>query len=455
MFAGLLLTMLLLAGVAVYSGSRRKKKGGLNSWLVSGLFMGSFVGGSSTVGTAQMAYHWGFAAWWFTLGGAIGCLTICAFFFNAFRRESGGTLTIMGMVEKEFGPQVGLTASVLSTLGMFVGLFAQMLAATAVVSVVIPGATLYQALYITAGFMALYIIAGGTRGAGMAGMLKLVLLYGSMVVCGGLVLAKTGGIGGFIDMVRSIPNPEGVAFFDPFNRGVGRVFASVSAMTIGIITTQIYCQAVIRANAPVSARRGLVLSSLLIPVLGALGILVGLWMRANCPEIDPRTALTTFVMMQLPEFPAGVVLGALFITAVGTGAGIAYGMTLIVKQDIAPRFLPTTPRARFWTEKATIVLVLSLAALFCGALPRSLILTYAVFSLGIRGSVNFVPLLFALWGKGKADPPYALASVITAPLVVILFKCLDILPFSPLFPAIACTAVIMGAGVVKKAHRGR
>lgn len=451
MFAGLLLSALLLTAVAIYSGAKRKVKAGLSTPLVSGLFMGSFVGGSSTVGTAQMAFHYGLSAWWFTLGGAIGCLVICAFLFPAFRREAEGRLTVIGMLEKEFGHRVGITASILATTGMFIGLFAQMLSGTAVVSVVAPSASLAGALYLTAAFMALYVIAGGTRGAGRAGLMKLALLYGSMLLCGGLVLVKTGGLSGFIEMVRGIPNPEGVAFFNPFNQGVHRVISSVAAMTIGIATTQIYCQAIVRAEYPKEARAGLVLSSLLIPVLGALGILVGLWMRAHFPEIDPRTALTAFVLTQLPAFPAGIVLGSLFIAVVGTGTGIAYGITLIVKQDIAPRILPNTPRARFWTEKVTITAVLAAGATCCALLPREMILSYAIFSLGVRGSVIFVPLLFALWLKGRAAPGYALASVIAGPATVLFFKWADVLPFSPLFPAIACTALIMASGMAAKA----
>ncbi|NCB16755.1 MAG: sodium:solute symporter family protein, partial [Synergistales bacterium] len=60
--------------------SRKATAGG-----VSGIILGSLVGGSSTVGTVQMAYHYGLSAWWFTLGGGIGCLIMGLWFVKPLR----------------------------------------------------------------------------------------------------------------------------------------------------------------------------------------------------------------------------------------------------------------------------------------------------------------------------------------------------------------------------------
>ena len=56
----------------------KKKQGGgkIGFGVVAGLIMGTLVGGSSTVGTAQLAYNYGMSAWWFTLGGGIACLVL-------------------------------------------------------------------------------------------------------------------------------------------------------------------------------------------------------------------------------------------------------------------------------------------------------------------------------------------------------------------------------------------
>ena len=45
--------------------------------IVSGMMIGAMVGGSCTIGTAQMAYSDGLFAWWYTLGMGLGCLVFC------------------------------------------------------------------------------------------------------------------------------------------------------------------------------------------------------------------------------------------------------------------------------------------------------------------------------------------------------------------------------------------
>ena len=66
---GLLATVPGSALLAVFTGTRRKSASASNGTaIVAGIIMGTLVGGSATVGTAQLAYHYGMSAWWFTLG---------------------------------------------------------------------------------------------------------------------------------------------------------------------------------------------------------------------------------------------------------------------------------------------------------------------------------------------------------------------------------------------------
>lgn len=60
---GLSISLLAILALSIYSGKFAKKSQGAKSWLVAGAIMGTLVGGSSTVGTAQLAYHYGMSAW--------------------------------------------------------------------------------------------------------------------------------------------------------------------------------------------------------------------------------------------------------------------------------------------------------------------------------------------------------------------------------------------------------
>jgi SSS family solute:Na+ symporter len=125
-------------------------------------------------------------------------------------------------------PKAGLTASLLSSGGTFINIISQLIAGTAVIAVVAPSLGLVPALLITAAFMALYVIGGGVHGAGLVGILKLALLYVSMIGCGIMVLHLTGGLGGFRSLVSTIDNPDGVRFGSLFARGISKDGAPAS-----------------------------------------------------------------------------------------------------------------------------------------------------------------------------------------------------------------------------------
>ena len=77
----------LITAVGIWSGRQVKSaedfSGGsakAGPAVVAGTIIGTLVGGSSTVGTSQLAFSFGLSAWWFTLGSGIGCLLLALFF---------------------------------------------------------------------------------------------------------------------------------------------------------------------------------------------------------------------------------------------------------------------------------------------------------------------------------------------------------------------------------------
>jgi len=448
---GLFISLIGIAALAVITGMRKKKAGNVNSApVVAGLIMGTLVGGSSTVGTAQLAYSFGMSAWWFTLGGGLACLVLALLFVVPWRRS--GAMTLIAIVSKEFGPGVGLTASLFSSVGTFINVISQLISGTAVIAVIAPGLGLIPALLITAAFMALYIIGGGIRGAGIVGILKLVLLYVSMICCGILALHLSGGLGGFRELVRGIDNPEGVRFGSLFARGLGKDGGAGLSLILGVLTTQTYAQAVMSARSDRQARLGALVSAVLIPPIGAGGILVGLFMRAHFPGLAAKTALTAFATNYLPPLLSGVLLGTLFIAVVGTGAGLAMGISTIIRRDIIQRFSDriADPRVNELLSKLVTVLVLGLGVVLSAGSLGDTILSFAFMSMGLRGAVVFVPMLCALWFPGRVNRKCAMAAVIAGPVVVLLFGTRLSLPggIDPLFAGVAAAALLCAAGAV-------
>ena len=446
---GLLAAVLGIALLAVFTGTRRKSASASNGTaIVAGIIMGTLVGGSATVGTAQLAYNYGMSAWWFTLGGGLACLVLALGFIGPWRRS--GSQTLIGILAKEFGPGAGLAASLLSSVGTFINVISQLIAGTAVIAVAAPSLGLVPALLITAAFMALYVVFGGTHGAGVVGILKLGLLYLSMIGCGVMVLVLSGGVSGFLQTVNGIDNLAGIRFSSLFARGIGKDGGAALSLILGVLTTQTYAQAVLSAKSDAAARRGTLISAVLIPPIGMGGILVGLFMRAHHPGIAAKTALTAFATGYLPPVLSGILLGTLFIAVVGTGAGLVMGISTIIRRDILARFFDKAAedKAGSLMGKGIIVLTLLLGVILSSGSLGDTILNFAFMSMGLRGAVVFVPMLCALWAPGKVNRKCAMGAIIAGPVVVLLCGTLFTLPggIDPLFAGVTAALIFCAAG---------
>ena len=392
---GLLAAVLGIALLAVFTGTRRKSASASNGTaIVAGIIMGTLVGGSATVGTAQLAYHYGMSAWWFTLGGGLACLVLALGFIGPWRRS--GSQTLIGILAKEFGPGAGLAASLLSSVGTFINVISQLIAGTAVIAVAAPSLGLVPAL---------------------------------LIGCGVMVLVLSGGVSGFLQTVNGIDNPAAIRFGSLFARGIGKDGGAALSLILGVLTTQTYAQAVLSAKSDAAARRGTLISAVLIPPIGTGGILVGLFMRAHHPGIAAKTALTAFATGYLPPVLSGILLGTLFIA--------------VVVFDKAGE-----DKAGSLMGKGIIVLTLLLGVILSSGSLGDTILNFAFMSMGLRGAVVFVPMLCALWAPGKVNRKCAMGAIIAGPVVVLLCGTLFTLPggIDPLFAGVTAALIFCAAG---------
>ncbi len=130
---GIAATLILMVAVGLYAGSKVKSAadfatgGRRAAWpVVAGAIMGTLVSGASTIGTAQLAFQYGFSAWWFTLGAGIACAVLGL--GTARRFYEGSTETIPQYLVKTYGTSIGPVSTVFSALGIFLSLISQALA---------------------------------------------------------------------------------------------------------------------------------------------------------------------------------------------------------------------------------------------------------------------------------------------------------------------------------------
>ncbi len=491
---GIALVLILIAGVGLLSGRRVKNAadfttggGKAGALMVCGTILGSLLSGQATVGTAQMAYTYGLSAWWFTLGAGLGCLVLVVGYAVPLRR--GGQCTLLQVVSEKYGAQAGTLGSILCSLGIFISVVSQVLAACALLTTIFPMNT-GEAVLLSLALMTVYVVFGGAWGAGMGGIVKMVLLYAAGML--GLILVLSqGGVGALLDHVKAVVLDAGVGagsgitnegvfwhrFTHLFARGVLQDAGSGLSLLLGVLSTQTYAQAIWSARSDNAARKGALLSAFLMPVVGLACIGIGLFMRGHSITEEEAAALIqagqsvpegllviggsaqafpAFIVHYMPGLVGGIALGALLIAVVGGGAGLSLGVATILVNDIYTRISPRMrePRRNLIASRATIVAVLAAAGGITAVIPGAIINDFGFLSMALRGAVVFVPLTFALFYPRQVDSRFVWGAIVMGPCAVLAGKLSGVLPFDPLFLGLAVALFLMILGALAVNRRG-
>lgn len=448
-FAAMMLGAFLLSGFFMgknVKNSSEFDKGGKNTGalLVAGSIIGTLVGGSSTVGTAQLAFTSGFSALWFTLGSAMGCVLLAVFLAVPLRKS--GCSTVVGIVTREYGQTTGIIAGILSSFGLMINLIAQILAANAILSALFPLNFFYSSV-ISALMMFLYVF-GGVKGTGYLGVAKTVLLYITVAVSAITCLILNKGVASFIQI---LPAKQ---YFNLISRGAGIDLGAGLSVALGVICTQTYAASILSAKDDKSARGGALLSALIIPFIGIGSLLIGYFMRINFPEINPSQAFGQFIMTYMPPFVSQLMLVALLITVIGTGAGISLGLSATLSKDLIKRFLPddTSDKKMLFISRSIILLALFIALFITQTSLKSTILTWGFMSMGLRAVVLMLPMLFGLFLPKRTS---ALSAIMSASIGLVAMMLVFLSPFSekidPLIIGMGLSCVIyLFAIIIKK-----
>ena len=448
---GTIAVLLLIAGVGILSGRKVRsnkdfESGGqrAKAGIVSGIMMGTLIGGASTIGTAQLAYHYGIAACWYTIGGGLGCLTIALLYVRLYRKNR--TPTLIGIIREEYGAKAGTVASVLVCVSMFLNVIAQLFSSTAVIPTLFPGLSLPAALALAAVLMLIYVVFGGVFGAGQAGQVKTLLVYLS-IIAGAVIALKNTGIHVLLNKLNH------AVYFNMFSRGAWDMLTNTLAVILGVVTTQTQMQAILTGKSEQIARRGAIISAVLIPPIGFGSAIIGMFMRVNHPELlNAKDALPQFILNYMPDLAAGVVMGTLLIAIVGLGAGIVLGIGTIMTNDlIIPAFRrPLSSKETLLCARGCIAGLLLVGCFLSTGTLGDIILNFATMSMGLRASIIFAPFMCAVFLPGKVCSRWIMAAFFCGPGLVLLFELWRGLPFGPLFAGILGSAICCVVGFLKR-----
>ncbi len=384
---------------------------------VSWIIIGTLVGGISTIGTVQAAYTHGISACIFTFGSGISCFLLGCFFAKALREE--GVVTVSEYLGKVFGKRFRYYSSVFNSTGMFIHVVGQFLASIAILQSVFGFGDVLSVL-LTLVLIGMFVISGGISGAGLLGKIKFFMLYLIMLVSAAVAITKGGGLN---TIISSLPQDANLLSFVDY--GYKPAAIDMLSMIVGVLSTQIYLQAIFSAKDVKEARNGAFLSAAVIPPIGVLGIIIGLYLRANFPEVadNAAQALPFFIFHHFPPIIAAVFSAGILLIVLGTGAGLVLGVTtnlytdfLSQRDDLFSRIQPVR------LLRIITLLVLCLAALLVFTGLDSTILKWSYMSMGLRGSAVFAGLFCIVFLKRFCDNTLIRILLYLLPVIYVLLN---------------------------------
>ncbi|MBR1549557.1 MAG: hypothetical protein IJ634_02860 [Bacteroidales bacterium] len=479
---GILLTVGILLAVSIFSGRKVRDAhsfatgGRAGSWMVCGAILGTLVGGQSTIGTAQLAFSFGLSAWWFTIGAALGALLLGLVYAGPLRRS--GCTTLMEVVRQQYGPRAETVGSILFLVGIFISITSQLLSSSAMLTSLFD-LPLGWALVVGAVLIALIVLFGGIKSAGASGIVKLLLLYVCSLAAGIAVWRLGHGLAGIRESVEGIYSSpllaqmNDIADAEDIHRRYGSFIArgplkdigGCLSLTLGVVCTQTYAQAIWSAATTRKAQRGAVLCAALIPLIGAACTLVGMYMRghyitaAEAADLQAAgqripdgigiienslQAFPAFIINHLPAWLGGIALGTLLINILGCGSGLVLGASTIVMRDVVRRDSLTGLRL-------SIVTLLALGVVAAHFMRGSFINDLGFLSLGLRAAALLLPLSFALWLPGRFSGHAVIASMVAGTATMLAAGLLH-LPADPMYYGLLASAAMLAFGIKRKAE---
>lgn len=440
----MLLTVAAVLGGGIYAARSVKSAEGYSlggraagAPLVAGTIAGTVIGGGATVGTAQLAFSVGLAAWWFTLGSGIAFIIMGLFYAKKLR--ASGLTTIPEYLVASYGERAGVVTSLVASLGIFFSAVASALPGIGILSAVL-GLAPWEAAGALLLLVVLYVFFGGMKSAGIGGMLKMGVIWVSLAAAG---VAAFGALPSGAAFDAAFP---GGGWLDLFGGGLWAGLAHLASMLVGVLCTQTYVQAVFSAKSPETAAAGAFVAALIVVPVGLPCVAIGLYMRAFEPSVAPLLVLPVFLAEHLPPWLGGVALGGVMLSIVGSIGGLALGIGTMLTNDILARVLPVRGEKQLLLSRAVVLAVVIAACAAAIANPDAQVLILNYLSMALRGGGIFLPLSLAVFLPRSVAPGWALASMVVSTAAAVLFSTALAAPVPPLFIGLLVSALLLVPG---------
>jgi SSS family solute:Na+ symporter len=338
-----------------------------------------------------------------------------AFFAKKVRRTA--LYTLPELVEKQYGRQVGVAASILIVIAWIGVVAGQIVAAGTILSVLGIGSGAVCMIVFTVVFVA-YTIIGGQLSVIRTDLFQAAVICLGIFVTLGLFLPQIGGLNG---LRVSLPQDF---FYFPVNAQFGWKALLSLLILVGatyVVGPDMYTRLFCARDERTAQKATFLSASAFVPLAFAI-VLIGMGATVLYPQISPEQALPQVIIDTLSPWVGGIVLAALVAALMSSADTCLLSQGVILTQDIMKRFIPSL------SEKRTILLTrlniiglgllaLGLAMVLQGVIS-SLLFAYTIFTCGL-----VVPVIAGFYKeKLKVTAQGALVALIGGGVIGLLGK---------------------------------
>lgn len=316
--------VVIVLAIGFWASLRESKEGflladrKLNTWQFLGTVVATYVGGGALVGMTAYVYDFGISAAWLFIGAALSYLIFIPY-AKRLRKlaKEKRFYTLTEYFTHHYGKGVGKIVALVILASYFLVLAAQFVAGAIVLSA-ISGWSYTTALLICGSVVFVYTFAGGFWSVVKTDIFQYLIMVIIMFSLGVVAFANTNFL------------PEQ---FNIMSLGIATVFAFFLYGLATVFISADLWQRIYAAREDRVVINGLKLSALFIALFGTVIALMGLYAKAQFPEVGAGAAAATVFTSLLPGNFIGLGLVVLFAAIMSSADTAIFVVATNISRD--------------------------------------------------------------------------------------------------------------------------
>lgn len=414
----------------------------LGTFSLAAMWMSSWIGGSSIVGTSTNAYELGITGGWYVLILSVGCL-IFGLTFSKLANRLGNKLkdmTYPALITSRYDGRSGMIVVICCFLANL-GFLASQLVAMGSMLTTITGWSQSTCFVVSTVVTVAYSAIGGLLAITYTTWIQFILIIVGTVILGVPLASKA--MGG-LSQLNTLP-PE---WFDIGRQGWPTIIALAVSSIFSFFTSMDSYTRSFAAKDAKTSRNGTLWAAVAILFIAIGATIIGMAAKVLIPELpEGSSAYAALVARFFPAGISGIVLVGVFAAIMSTGVVCINCCAANISMDIYKSRMK--PDASDNSVKV-LGMVSSLAVGVIGALLawwKYNVISLLLLAFTFQASSLFFPTVFGVFWK-KPTAKASFVSMLVSLLVVLLWLVGDGMNWGPIFKIDALWPGLLSSGVI-------